>query len=362
MSRTLRYWTMWTAALAAVATLAGCGHDGRTASAMTDGAAPADTALMADDDVARVARADLTSGIPVSGTLAPGARVRITSPVDDVVSEVLVREGQRVARGQVLGRFRQASVEADAASAHAALVSAAADRERQQNLLREGAVSQRDVESSEAAYRAAKAQDEVAQRRLLDATLRAPITGTLTTRSVQSGDRVGKGDPLFVVADTRELEFDATVPSGDVPRVRVGAAVRLSVSGFPSGAITGRVARVNATADPSTRQVEVYATVPNPDGRLVGDLFASGTILTQEARGVLAAPAAAVRRDGSAEFAWIVGKDGRAQRRAVRSGVHDDARDLVQLLAGVAEGDRVVVGPVEGLAAGQVVHVAGKER
>jgi RND family efflux transporter MFP subunit len=360
MSPNIR-WILWTAALAALVTLPGCGSE-KSATAKPGEGAPADTALLAAADVAVVTTADLAAGIPVSGTLAPGARVRVTSPLDDIVAEVLVREGQRVTKGQVLGRFRQASVVADAASSRAALASATADRERQKNLLAEGAVSERDVESAEAAYRAARAQDELVQRRLLDATLRAPFAGTLTTRSVQSGDRVGKGDPLFVVADTRELEFEATVPGDAISQVRVGAPVTLTVSGFAPGAITGHVARINATADPATRQVKVYATVANADGRLVGDLFASGTILTEQAVRAIAAPPAGVRRDGDGEFAWVIGTDGRAVRRTIRSGVRDEARDLVQVISGLAARERVIVGPVEGLSAGQAVHVAGKER
>jgi hypothetical protein len=107
------------------------------------------------------------------------------------------------------------------------------------------------------------------------------------------------GDPLFVVADMRELEFEASVPSEFVRVVRPGAAVRLEVTGFETGAIRGKVSRVNAQADPATRQVKVYVTVPNADARLVGGLFASGHVVTQEARKVLAVPTAAVRHEGA---------------------------------------------------------------
>src|SRR5262245_22506813 len=87
---------------------AGCGsHDvKKPTDANAAEAPPADTVLLASTDVATAARLDLAAGVPVSGTLTAGWEAHITSPFDDVVEEVLVREGQRVAKGEVLARFR----------------------------------------------------------------------------------------------------------------------------------------------------------------------------------------------------------------------------------------------------------------
>ena len=352
--------------IAAGALLAGCGgaksHGaGGAASQHAEAAAAAlpDTALLATADVAVVAKTDLAAGVPVSGNLAPGTRARVTSPLDEVVNDVLVREGQRVAKGQVLARFRMDAVQTAAASAHAQLKSAQADLERQKNLLREGAVSERDVESAEAAFRSAAAADAAASHRFQDASVRAPFAGTVTVRSVQTGDRVGFGDPLFVIADTRELEFEATVPSEFVRLVRPGAAVSLNVTGWDAGSIHGKVARVNATADEATRQVKVYVTVPNPGERIAGDLFASGSIVTDRATGVLAIPTAAARRKDGDSSVWVIA-NAKLSKRAVKFGVVDEAHDRIQVLSGLAEGETVVTGPVEGFADGQAVRVTGK--
>jgi RND family efflux transporter MFP subunit len=182
----------------------------------------------------------------------------------------------------------------------------------------------------------------------------------VTTRSVQSGTRVASGDPLFVVSDTRELEFEASVPSEFVRFVRPGALVRLDVAGFDTGAILGHVARVNAQADPATRQVKVYVNVPNHDGKLVGGLFASGSVVTREARKVLAVPGAAVRHEGDQTFAWVLA-GGQLQRKPIKAGLRDDTRDLVEVLDGLHEGDQVVTGPVEGFTPGRAARVSGKE-
>lgn len=344
----------------AVLLLAGCSsQDGARKGAPADSTANA--ALLATSDLATVARVDLSTGVPVSGTLAPGWQANVSSPFDDVVNDVLVREGQRVGAGEVLARFRDDQVRSNAASAKARLKSAAADYERQRNLLAEGAVSQRDLEAAESAWRAAQADEAGADKRLADATVRAPRAGVVTQRSVQSGSRVRVGDPLFIVADTRELEFEASVPSEYVAALRPGAPVRLSVAGFTDGSLRGKVARVNAQADAATRQVKVYVNVPNADRRLVGGLFASGNVVTHEAKHVLAIPTAALRREGETTSVWVLAS-GRLTRVTVRTGLRDEARDLVEVLDGLAEGAQVVVGAVDGFTDGRAAQVAGKGR
>lgn len=345
-------------ALVVLGALAALGAAASGCSSHRDGAeaGPAAAAVrLAESDVARVTRADLVEGIPVSGTLEPAVDVKITAPLSDVIVDVLVREGAAVAKGQVLARFRTLALEPEAASAEAELKMRAADHERMRNLLAEGAVSERDVESAEAAWRAAQAARAQAQRRLADATVRAPVSGVIAERSVHSGDRVGDGDPMFRLVNTRELEFEATVPAEHAAAITRGAPVSLTVSGRPV-AIQGRVARVNAAADPATRQIQVYVVVANPAGALVGGLFASGTIVTRAAPSALAAPIAAVRSAGDTTYVLVV-EEGALARRPVTAGLRDEARDRVELVTGVSEGDVVIVGPIEGLEAGRPVIV-----
>ena len=343
--------------LAAVTILAACGG---VEGAPGEGAAATPAIVLGPRDVAVTARADLVAGLPVSGTLAPAIDVRLTAPVSEVIATVLVREGQRVQRGQVLARFRTDIVRPAALSAEAQQRVAAADYERMQNLLKEGAVAERDVEVALAGLRAAEAAAAAAQQRLAEAVVRAPVTGVVTQRHVQGGDRVKDGDPLFQLVNIDELEFQASVPSEYAAQVRPGAPVALVLSGYPGG-VSGRVARVNATADPATRQLQVYVTVANRGGRLVGGLFASGRIVLREARGALALPQTGVRTDPDGDAYVLVIEGGKLARRDVTLGITDEVAGLVEIAGGIAEGAQVVVGPAEGLEPGQAVDVAGRE-
>ena len=350
-------------ALAGAALLAvAAARRGEHADASTRAAADSIQAVtLGGSDVARAARADLVAGVPVSGTLAPSLEVRIASPIPEVLEEVLVKEGQAVHEGQVLARFRTSTLEPAARSAEAQRRLAAADYERMQSLFKEGVVSQRDVEAAEVTLRAAEATEAEAKKRLDEATVRAPVSGVISQRAVDSGDRVKDGDLLFRLVNTAELEFEATVPSEYIADVRVGAPVALAVTGAADARLSGRISRVNATVDAATQQVKVYVTVPNRGGRLVGGLFASGRIVLREVKGAVAVPQAAVRTDASSKTYVLTVDGGRIARHDITVGVRDEQASLVEISSGLAGGEIVVVGPANGLEVGQAVTITGGE-
>jgi RND family efflux transporter MFP subunit len=312
-------------------------------------------------DLAHAARVDLIAGLPVSGTLDPSVVIRIASPIPEVVEAVFVREGEAVHAGQTLARFRTSAVEPAALSAEAQRRLAASDYERMQNLFKEGAVSQRDVENAEVSLRAAESNEALAKKKLNEATVRAPSSGVISQRAVDSGDRVKDGDLLFQLVNTSELEFAATVPSEYAADIHAGVPVVLAVSGATGAGVSGRVSRVNATVDAATRQVKVYVTVPNGDRRLVGGLYASGRIVLREVKGAVAVPLTAIRRDAGNKTYVLVVDHGRIGRRDVAIGATDEQASLVEITAGLESGETVIVGPASGLEPGQRVTVTGGE-
>ncbi len=343
--------------LTAAAALAGCRGE---ASKAETAAAAHPAAVLGPSDVWTAKRVDLIAGVPVSGTLEPGVDIRINSPTPEVLEQVLVEEGQAVGKGQVLARLSTEAVAPQAASARAQRRIAQADYDRMQSLFKEGAVSQRDVEAAEVALRGAEAAEATAVKRLEEATIRAPVSGVIAQRLRDSGDRVKDGDQIFRLVNTRELEFEATVPSEYVADVKVGVPAVLTVTGQEGTGVTARVARVNATADPATRQVKVYVKVPNPAGRIVAGLFASGRVVTHEVRGALAVPQVGVRHDEQGAYVLVVA-EGKVARRDVTVGLTDEVQNLVEIKNGLQEGDIAIVGPVEGLKVGDLVEIVSRE-
>lgn len=351
-------WTALAIGLLVAAQACGGAGNAETRSA-SDSARPA--AIVGPNDVALATKTDIIAGVPVSGSLQPAIDIRVNSPIPEILEEILVREGDRVRKGQVLARFSTASLAPQAASASAQRRIAAADYERMKNLFAEGAVSQKDVENAELALRAAEATEAQATQRLEEATMRAAESGVIARRLVDAGSRVKDGDQVFQLVNTDQLEFEATVAAQYVGDVHAGAPVALVVTGLEGQGVSGRVSRVNAAADPATRQVKVYVTVPNPGHRMVGGLFASGRIVLHEARGAVAIPQPGLKADDGGKTYVFVIEEGRVARRDVTAGMVDEARGVVQIIAGLTGGEQVIVGPVEGLKVGDQVQLVGRE-
>ena len=342
------------AAALLAAMVGGCGGAAKKDSAT----AGPESALLTTRDLAVVTRRDVATGVPVQGALKPLADVNLLAPFPDVIEEVVVKEGQSVQRGQVLARMRMTSIAPAAASAEAQRRIAAADYQRMQNLLKEGAVAERDVEVADGQLKAAEAAEAMARKRLDEATVRAPFAGVVAQRFLQSGDRVGDGDRLFRIVNTDELEFTASVNTEALGQLKPGAPVALTVSGLEGRRVSGHVSRVNATVDPATRQVKVYVLVPNRDHRLAGDMFASGRVVLKQASAALTVPGSGVTAGtGGKAYAWVV-DGGTLRRRTVTVGLRDEQADLVEVRSGLREGEKVVISSVEGLVDGQPVQLS----
>ena len=333
--------------------------------------APAATIGVSDLAVARTAT--LRAGVPLSGALEPKVNVTLGAPLAEQLVVVFVEEGDRVRAGQPLARFRDdvlrvaaASARADMATGRAQVNVAVAESTRAETLFAEGAIARRDrdnalvaLESARARLALADAQLASAEDRLATATLTAPVRGVVSQRHAQAGDRVDFGKPVITIVDNSVLQLVASVEARWVTQLRVGRRVLLSVTNLDGDTIAGRIARINPTADPATRQVRLYVEVPNR-GNLVGGLFVSGRALLEEVRGAVAVPRAGVRLEGESRtpVVYLV-TGGRVARREVTLGVEDAELGLVQVTAGVVPGDTVIVGPVDNVADGTRVEVAG---
>ncbi len=322
----------------------------------------------------------IASGPALSGTLSPRQQATVRAQMGGEVQEARVAEGEPVAAGEVLARIAQGSLADAARSAQAAVESAGdalalARREaaRQRSLLAAGAVSAHDVEtaeqqarSAEAGLAQARAQLAAARQQLGEAVVRAPFAGLVSAKLVSSGDVVEPGAALYTIVDPSLLELAATVPAEALGELKVGLAVEFTVSGFPGRTFAGRVSRINPSADPATRQVRVYAELPNVAAaggggtlagpRLVSGLYAEGRI-TSQAHLALTLPGEAIDRTmQQPAVEKVVG--GRVVRSDVTLGTIDDPTDRVEVKSGVAPGEIVLVGPAKDIPAGTPVAVS----
>jgi membrane fusion protein, multidrug efflux system len=334
----------------------------------------APTITLATTDVVSVRRDAIEEGIAITGDLRPIESVEVRARLEGDLVGVYVREGERVRAGQVLARFEASeqesghtSAEADRVAAQSELATAQWNLEQTNELYRAGAVSELDFKVAQQAVTTARARVAAAQARLRatgslvsDTRVLAPTTGVISAKMVENGEHVARGASLFTLVRSDVLELAAAVPARQGNLVRVGQVVHFSADGR---AFDGKLARVSPTIDPATRSVTVYVQVPNANGSLKGGTFASGRVVSRTIPRTLVIPTSAVRQsaeDGKPFVYRIAGK--LLDIASVQLGVVDDRSGVAEVLDGLAEGDRVIVGNVGALGRGMQVIVAGEER
>jgi RND family efflux transporter MFP subunit len=309
-------------------------------------------------DVAVVQPTRITGGIVLTGTLNPERIVEVRTQVPGIIARLAVDRGDPIRPGQLIAVVEAEGIRSAAAGALAQVSAAEANlalaRQRLQSartLHERGAISQIDLQTAEAAYEAAvgqlaaaRAQASSAAESARRANITSPIGGEVSSRHVNQGEAVSPGDPLVTVVNTTQLELAGQVPVQSAARVQRGQTVEFTVDAYPGQVFEGVVARVDPTADPATRQVGVYLRLPNPNGRIVGGVFATGRVLSEVADSVLAVPSGAVRTQDEGTYVWLI-EQKHLTRRPVVTGVRDDATGLVEIVSGLSAGDRVLAVP-----------------
>ncbi len=335
-----------------------------------DKAAGASAILVNAADVVRADSRRLESGTSFTGEIAPVAVVEVVAHFDGDLDNVLVREGQKVRRGEALARYRPVDVQdaldtagAQLMAAKANLAAADNNQRRAERLLDAGALAPSDLEAAKSNRAAAEAQVDAAvaaanhaKDNVVKLDVPAPISGGVSAVFVHRGSRTAVGDRLFTLVDTDTVELSATIPSEALGRVRIGSLIRARLEAFPDLLIEGQVDRINPTTEPGTRQVRIYTRIPNPSGRLVGGLYASGRVIDQVHEQALAAPVSALRKEGTEQVVYRL-KNGRAVRTPIEPGLIDEEAAVVELKGQLSPGDSLLSGVVPGLKDGVPVRV-----
>lgn len=352
------------AALGGVA--CGGGKDSGSAAASTSEAPR--TISIGPENVVSVESGRLVIGPIVSGELRASREATVRAELAGSMTAVLVEEGQATKQGAVIGRIETRTLDDVRQSASSALKSAESQlaltqREvaRTEQLVKAGALAERDldviranVSTVEAQVADAKSRLAAAERQLGDAVIRAPLTGIVSRRTVNQGDVVSVGTELFTMIDPSSMRLEASVPSEDLSALKVGAVVDFNVRGYEQ-TFQGKIERIAPQADPTTRQVRIYVAIPNVGGRLVAGLFAEGRVVSQAARGLIL-PQSAVNTDSTE--AWVLRvTDGKTERVPVTVGLADPRTERVLLTSGVTASDTLLQGPSRSIPPGTPVQV-----
>jgi RND family efflux transporter MFP subunit len=344
---------------------------------------PAGRAPMAVD-VARVSRAALSEDVQVVGNLVGSATVQVVPKVGGRLASVRVRIGDTVGQGQVIAtiednEIRQQVRQAEAASQvsqatirqrEADLKFAQTNLDRSRSLFERQLLPRQTLDDADARFQAAQAQLDLARaqnsqsaarlqelRLTLDNTIiRSPVTGFVGQRFLDVGGFASTNQPIFSVVDIRLVRLVANLVERDVKRVQAGTPAVVEVDAFPGETFTGRVGRVAPVFDPQTRTAQMEIEVPNPRGRLKPGMYARVALRVGDKASALAVPRNAVLDRDGARGVFVV--DGQSARyRKVETGIQNPV--LVEIVAGLREGEQVVTTGAGALQDGDTVVLPG---
>lgn len=330
----------------------------------------AETMLVGPENVTVVRSEQVRTGPALSGSLTPEKSATIRAEMSGSVVQTFAEAGQRVNAGQPLAQLDASVLRDQQLSAQSAVTTAQnsydiARRElsRSETLEKAGAIAERDLERARNVALSAQAQLSTARAQLANitkmvdkASVQAPFAGVVAQRQTNAGDVVSPGTALFTVVDPGSMQLEASVPAEALSQVRVGMPVDFKVTGYPTRTFTGRITRVNPTADPATRQVKIVASIPNAGNTLVGGLFAEGRVST-ESRYVPMVPQSAVDERGLRPTVVRL-RNGKIEKVEVGLGIRDPASERVEITSGLQPGDTVLLGAARGISPGTPVKVS----
>jgi RND family efflux transporter MFP subunit len=314
-----------------VAFVAGCGkHHGPTA-ATGESLPPATVRVQKIETVKQPALEE------VVGTVQPKLQAVIEAKVSGRIARLPVTVGQSVKQGDVLVELARQEVQARLDQATASFRQAELDFNRVSNLHKQTAATQAELDTAQARYNVAKAAVAEAEAMSGYAKIVAPFDGVVARKAADEGDLAMPGKPLIELEGRAGLRLVADVPGLLASRVLPDAklAVRVDTQADP---ITGTVAEISPTTDPASRTVRMKVDLPDTADLRSGQ-FGRLAVPVSEAAFLFVPPQALVRR-GQLEILFVAA-EGKAQMRLVRTG--KQTQQGIEILAGLAEGEAVVV-------------------
>jgi membrane fusion protein (multidrug efflux system) len=331
------------------ALLVGCGGK---ASDKPAGAAPATVTTTV------LAPAAWNDQIAAIGTARANESVTMTAKVNETIQKVDFDSGNYVKAGQVLVTLSNQANVAGLAEASANYRDAEQLFERQQGLVAQKLIAASTLDAQRAARDAAKARMDAARAALSDRVITAPFDGVLGLRQVSEGSLVTPGSVIATLDDVSRIKLDFTMPDRYLPQLHAGQTVIARSDAYPNRAFEGAIASLDSRIDPVSRAITVRAEIPNPD-RALRPGMQLDVAVQLSARQALQVPELALLQVGQQAFVFRVGADGAAKQVPVTIGARKPG--IVEIVDGVASGDRVVVEGTVKLHDGSKVVEAGAD-
>ena len=302
----------------------------------------------------------------VIGTMEAVHGVTVSADLPGVVERISFESGQSVSTGDVLVELDTRQERAQLASLEAQSELARVNYGRMQQLVNAGVISRMDYDQATSQQKATEANVAEIRATIARKTIRAPFSGILGIRKVNLGQYLAAGAPMVVLQSLNPIYVDFGVPQQTAAQVKVGSKLRVASEDLAGHGFTGRVTALDSVIDETTRNVQVQATLANPEGKLRPGMFVQVDVGVGAGRAAITLPASAISYAPYGDSVFVItdlkdpkGKTYRGVRQQFVK-LEGSRGDQVAVISGVNPGDEVVTSGVFKLRNGAAVQVNNK--
>jgi membrane fusion protein (multidrug efflux system) len=301
------------------------------------------------------------------GSAAAVQGVIVSADLAGTVDRVAFDSGKAVRQGEVLVELDTRQERAQLAAAEAQRDLARVNFDRMQGLLKENVISRAEFDAATAESKQTEARVGEIHAAIERKTIRAPFSGILGIRQVNLGQYLSSGDPIVQLQSLNPIYVNFGVPQNATSQMRVGRDVRITSDDFAGAEFHGRITAIDSIVNPETRNIQVQATLANPDGKLRPGMFVQAEVATGGGRTVIPLPATSISYAPYGDSVFVVDNNAKAPNGSTYRGVRqqfvkvEGARgDQVGIVSGVKPGDQVVTSGVFKLRNGAAVLLNNK--
>lgn len=305
-------------------------------------------------EVAPVSAGSVSAYTSSTANLVAENEVKVLSEVEGRVLTLRVEEGDWVKNGQVLATLVRDDQAIAFKKAQLQETNARAAYDRATELVERELISREEFDKLSIDYEIAQQELAEAEWALKKTTIIAPFSGRITARMTQLGQHVRPGDELFQVTDFDPLVARIYLPERDVLGLEEGQDVQIRLDAAAEVHFAGRIRQISPVVDTSTGTVKVTVEATAPPKQVRPGSFVTVNIVRETHSDALLLPREAVLRELQKAHVYVA-EDDVAEKRAVTLGLEEG--DLIEVLSGVAAGDRVIVTGQGGLKDGSAVKI-----
>ena len=289
-----------------------------------------------------------------SGTVEEESGSLLSFAVGGTVSRVLVDEGDRVGKGQLIATLDAEQLTHNHASAQAALAQAEDAYRRMEELHGKGSLPEIKWVEAQTALQRARASEQMARKQLADCRLYAPFSGVISKKFAEKGQNVGAGTQIAKLVAVGRMKVKISVPESEMAQITVGQKADVTIEALGGASMQATVTEKGVAADPLSRSYDVKLSLPKADRKLLPGMVADVALRGGNASMACILPAHIVQIDErNNEFVWLA-VGGKAVKRIVTVGGF--TADGVTVTSGLADGDMVITAGAQKVSEGTRVE------